>query len=310
MWNWDVGTFQISNLPAGRQVPNSRSVRNFILFIRRFFNLILFLGLEVVCIVMIQKTNTLQGNDIVSSANAVSGLVYKKQSDVVYYFGLRKMNDSLLNENARLRQRIEQLGSLDTLRDTMVQIASQVGDSSKHVVRFSDYIYREARVINNSTNANDNYITINRGSKDGISKNMAVLSGTGVVGRVEHVSANFASVLSVLSAKQKVSARLKGGTNGFVVWESKDPRILTLIDIPSQVNVKKGDSVFTNNYSLYFPPNVLIGTVAKIEVIKKTAMLHIYVRSSTDFKNVQYVYVVENKMNTEKKQLEDSTSKK
>lgn len=285
-------------------------MRQFILFIRRFFNLILFLGLEVVCIIMIQRTNTLQGNDIVSSANAVSGLVYKKQSDVVYYFGLRKMNDSLLNENARLHQMIEQISSLDTLSDTMVQVTSQVGDTSKHVVRYSDYIYRTARVINNSTNATDNYITINRGSNDGVGKNMAVISGTGVVGRVEHVSANFASILSVLSSKQKVSARLKGGANGFVVWESKDPRVLTMVDIPSQVNVKKGDSVFTNNYSLYFPPNVLIGTVSKVEIVKKTATLHIYLRSSTDFKNLQYVYVVENKMNTEKRELEDSTSKK
>ena len=134
-------------------------MRNFILFIRRFFNLILFLALEIVCVVLIEKTDTLQGNDIVSSANTVSGIVYKKQSDVVYYFGLRKMNDSLLNENARLRLQIQQIASLDTLSDTAVQIISQVGDSSKHIVRYSDYVYRTARVINNSTNATDNYIT-------------------------------------------------------------------------------------------------------------------------------------------------------
>jgi len=285
-------------------------VRNFILFIRRFFNLILFLTLEVVCVIFIQHTNTLQGNDIVSSANAVSGLVYKKQNDVVYYFGLRKMNDSLQNENARLRQLIAQYRSLDTLSDTMVHTKTQVGDSAKHIIRFSEYVYRTARVINNSTNASDNYITINRGSANGIGKNMAVLSGTGVVGRVEHVSANFASILSVLSSKQKVSARLKNSANGFVVWDGKNARVLTMIDVPQQVVVKKGDSVFTNSYSLYFPPEVLIGTVIKSEQIKKNAMQRIYLRSSTDFNNVQYVYVVENKMNAEKRQLEDSSAKK
>lgn len=285
-------------------------MRNFIFFIRRFFNLILFLFLEVVCIILIERTNTLQGNDIVSSANAVSGLVYKKQNDVVYYFGLRKMNDSLQNENARLRQIIEQYRSLDTLSDTVVKTKTQVGDSTKHLIRYAEYVYRTARVINNSTNATDNYITINRGSKHGISKNMAVLSGNGVVGRVEHVSPNFSSILSVLSAKQKVSARLRNVTNGFVVWEGKNPRVLTMIDVPQQVTVKKGDSVFTNSYSLYFPPEVLIGTVIKTEPIKKNAMQHIYLRSSTDFINLQYVYVVENKMRQEKTQLEDSTAKK
>lgn len=259
---------------------------------------------------MIERTNTLQGNDIVSSANAVSGLVYKKQNDVVYYFGLRRMNDSLQNENARLRQIIEQYHSLDTLSDSLVKTKTQVGDTSKHIVRFAEYVYRTARVINNSVNATDNFITINRGSRHGIGKNMAVLSGSGVVGRVEHVSANYSSILSVLSAKQRVSARLKNTANGFVVWEGKNPRVLTMIDVPQQVEVKKGDSVFTNSYSLYFPPEVLIGTVIKTEPIKKNAMQHIYLKSSTDFANLQYVYVVENKMRQEKTQLEDSTTKK
>ena len=285
-------------------------MRNFIFFIRRFFNLILFLTLEVMCIVMIERTNTLQGNDIVSSANAVSGLVYKKQNDVVYYFGLRRMNDSLQNENARLRQIIEQYRSLDTLSDSLVKTKTQVGDTAKHIVRYAEYVYRTARVINNSVNATDNFITINRGSLHGIGKNMAVLSGSGVVGRVEHVSANYSSILSVLSAKQRVSARLKNIANGFVVWEGKNPRVLTMIDVPQQIEVKKGDSVFTNSYSLYFPPEVLIGTVIKTEPIKKNAMQHIYLKSSTDFANLQYVYVVENKMRQEKTQLEDSSMKK
>jgi len=259
---------------------------------------------------MIERTNTLQGNDIVSSANAVSGLVYKKQNDVVYYFGLRRMNDSLQNENARLRQIIEQYRSLDTLSDSLVKTKTQVGDTAKHIVRYAEYVYRTARVINNSVNATDNFITINRGFRHGIGKNMAVLSGSGVVGRVEHVSANYSSILSVLSAKQRVSARLKNIANGFVVWEGKNPRVLTMIDVPQQVEVKKGDSVFTNSYSLYFPPEVLIGTVIKTELIKKNAMQHIYLKSSTDFANLQYVYVVENKMRQEKTQLEDSSTKK
>jgi len=284
-------------------------VRNFIFFIRRFFNLILFLSLEIVCIVLIERTNTLQGNDIVSSANAISGLVYKKQNDVVYYFGLRKMNDSLLSENATLRKKIDLLYSIDTLKDSIVQRKISQPDTSVHIVKYADYLYRTARVVNNSTNASDNYITINRGSKDGISKNMAAISGTGVVGRVEHVSAHFASILSVLSAKLKVSAKLKDGSNGFVAWDEKNPDILTMTDVHEQVAVKKGDSVFTNSYS-YFPPDVMIGIVVKTEIEKKKGTHIIYLQSSTNFHNLQYVYVIENKMAGEKKLLEDSTGKK
>jgi len=285
-------------------------VRNFIFFIRRFFNLILFLALEIVCVILIEHTNTLQGNDIVSSANTVSGIVYKKQSDVVYYFGLRKMNDSLLNENALLRQKIDRISSVDTLKDSLVHKKIAGTDTATHIVKYADYLYRTARVVNNSTNASDNYITINRGTKDGISKNMAVISGTGVVGRVEHVSAHFASILSVLSTKQRISAKLKNGTNGFVIWDEKSPDLLTMIDVPQDVQLRKGDSVLTNNYSLYFPPDILIGTVVKTQALKKNGLQLIYLQSATNFHNLQYVYVIENKMAGEKKQLEDSSASK
>ena len=69
----------------------------------------------------------MQGNDIISSANTVSGIVYKKQSDVVYYFGLRKMNDSLLNENAALRKKLDLLYSIDSLKDSIVHRKNNTG---------------------------------------------------------------------------------------------------------------------------------------------------------------------------------------
>jgi len=285
-------------------------VRNFIFFIRRFFNLLLFLALEIVCFVLIERTNTLQGNDLISSANAAAGLIYKKQNDVVYYFGLRKMNDSLLSENALLRKKVDLAYSIDTLKDSLVHIRIAQADTAIHVVKYADYLYMTARVINNSVNASDNYITINRGSADGIIKGMAVISGTGVVGRVEHVSRHFSSALSVLSTKLKINAKLKGGTNGFVIWDEKSPDILAMTEVRDYVPIKKGDSVFTNNYSLYFPPDVLIGTVIKAEKEKKKGTLMIYLLSSTNFHNLQYVYVIGNTMADEKKQLEDSTMKK
>ena len=244
-----------------------------------------------------------------SSANFVAGTVYKKQSDVLYYFGLKRMNDSLIKENLALRTKLGYLKSIDTLKDTIVHKRFSQGDSSKHIVRFADYVYRSAQVINSTTSASDNYVTINRGSSDGIGKNMAVISGTGIVGRVEHVSAHFASVLTILSSKQKVSAKLKEGTTGYITWDEKNPEFLEMTDVPQQVEVKKGDTVYTAMFSL-FSPDIMIGTVVKTEPVKKNAMQLITLRSSTNFHNLQYVYVIENKMSEEKKTLEDSTIKK
>lgn len=280
-------------------------MRNFILFIRRFSNLILFLIVESVCIVLMARTNTIQGDSIMSSANVFLGTIYQKQNDVAYYFALRRMNDSLLQENARLQDQIMSYKSVDTLHDWIQTHEVKPEDTTVQVVRFARYEYKTARVINNSIGKADNYMTINRGKKDGIRRNMAVVSGNGVAGRVVHVSNNFASVRSVLSTNLQVSAKLKNNTFGVVTWGGKNPNELVMKDIPQQIQVNIGDSIYTTSYSI-FPPDVLIGTVARKEVIKKNSLQLLYIRPATNFSTIQYVYVVGNELMDEKQNLEDT----
>lgn len=283
----------------------NRNVRNFLLFIRRFFNLIVFLALEVICIVLIARTNSLQGNDIMSSANTVVGLMYQKQNDVVYYFGLKRMNDSLLNENARLYAILaKEHNTYYNIKDSNATVQLHPKDTTR-TIQYANYRFRMAKVVNNSVSAANNYITINRGSADGIGKNMAVISGSGIVGRVEHVSAHFSSILSVLSVKQKVSAKLKDGTTGYIEWEGDRPDVLLMKDVPQQVKIHKGDSVFTTSYS-FFPEGILIGRVERISYIKKNSLQILHLAPGSNFRNLQYVYVVENQMDAERKALEDS----
>jgi len=286
-------------------------MRNFILFIRRFFNLILFIGLEITCIVLIARTkNMMQGNDILSSANAVTGYLYNRQNDVVEYFGLRRMNDSLLTENARLLTLLAERESYDTLGSEVVKKIYPDKDSPR-IVHYAQYTYYKARVISNSISAADNYITINRGSDDGIRKNMAVISGTGVVGRVTNVSRHFATVLSVLNVKQPVSARLRDGTYSFAFWEKgARPDELFMSDIPQEIRVSVGDSVYTTSYSTLFPRDLLIGVVYRIETLKRDHTQYLYLRPATNFRNLQYVYVVRDDFLDERRQLEDSVKKK
>jgi rod shape-determining protein MreC len=282
-------------------------VRNFIRFVRRFFNLILFIALEVLCAIIIARTNTIQGNDLLSSSNAVSGFLYKRQSALVYYFGLGSMNDSLLKENTRLREVLAGLRySVDTLHDTVVVKPMPVDDSGKRI-EYAHYIYRAARVINNSVAQRNNYITLNRGSKDGIRKDQPVVSGTGVVGKVVHTSAHFATAISVLSEMQTVSAHLKDGTTGEVTWRwegrPQTPDVLYMPKVPAQIPLHRGDSVWTTTYS-FFPPDVLIGIIDSVLIVKKTGDRLLYLKPATNFRNMQYVYVVENTYQTEQKDLE------
>lgn len=296
-------------------------MRNFILLIRRFWNIILFLLLEVTCFSMISKSRSIQGMDLVSSSNAVSGYVYKKQNDVVYYFQLTRMNDSLLRENARLRNLIAGKSNIDTFTDLMARIPVTIRDTvtqkdtsasaikltptnTVKIVRYAEYHYIPARVINNSvSNERANYITINRGYEDGVRKEMAVVTTNGIVGRVNNVSAHCASVVSVLSDR-KVSTKLSDGTSNLItIWNPGSPEYVVTEKVPLYTKVKRGDSVFTTGYS-FFPENVLIGTVAKIDTMKATNAKNLKVRLSTNFRNLQYVYVVEDKMADERNKLE------
>ena len=80
-------------------------------------------------------------------------------------------------------------------------------------------------------------------------------------------------------------------------------------DMPQEAKIKKGDSVFTTSFSLFFPPDVLIGTVLRIDVNKKNGLQQLYLKPATNFRNLQYVYVIGNAMAAERKDLEDSATK-
>jgi rod shape-determining protein MreC len=296
-------------------------MRQFILLIRRFWNIILFLILEGICFSMIGKSRNMQGNDIVNSSNALTGYVYKKQHDVVYYFQLRRLNDSLMMENANLRNKMAARSNVDTFKDAIATIpvtvkdtvTTSVKDSSGaikiistpkvKVVKYASYYYIPARVINNSISNSQNYITIDRGADDGIKKGMGVVTGNGIVGRVENVSSHYASVVSVLSDR-RISTKLSDGSDGFVtIWMPGSPDYVMIEKMPLYIKTKRGDSVYTTGYS-YFPENILIGTIAKVDTIKATNTKNLRIRLSTNFRNLQYVYVVKDELSKEKKALE------
>lgn len=294
-------------------------MRNFIRFISRFFNLILFIALEVCCAVLIARTSyrsdgkgTIQGDDLISSSNAVSGFMYKRQNQLYYYFGLGKMNDSLLSENVRLREEIARLKySTDTFQDSIVMRPVRLQDSGK-IVEYAKYKYQDAMVINNSVTQRNNFITINRGEQDGVRKDMPVITGTGAVGRIVHTSTHFATAISILNSQVILSVHLKDGTRGLASWIIEgqpfrmNPDEYYVPNIPSEIPMKIGDSVWTTTDS-YFPPDILVGTIKAVRKVTKTGKRILYLKPAANFRNLQYVYVVDDSYQNERRALEART---
>lgn len=282
-------------------------MRNIFLFIRRFFNLILFFVLQGTGIYILTNYNKTHQAVLGAVANEVTGGISEKYNNIEYYFHLRKTNDSLVKENARLHNM--QPSSFES-PDTAV--ITKVDTLMKDTMGVRKFRFMEAKVVNSSVTQENNYITIHRGAKQGIKTDMAVIGPDGIVGKVILVSDNYSRIMSLLNRKSKVNAMLKKGFyTGDLEWDGKDPSYLTLSSISKSAQVKKGDTVLTSNVSsqLSFPSGLMVGTVSEVVPNPGSSFLTIRVRSSTNFYSLQYVYLTENLQYEEQKELEAKTPK-
>ena len=227
----------------------------------------------------------------------MAGGFYKQKQKLVSYLSLKTVNDSLLKENARLRNEVGVTIAGNPLKDTnyIKNIQSDTVTQTIH------YNYIPAKVLNNSIDQKVNYITLNVGARHGIRKKMVVISANGIVGKISHVSENYSIVLSMLSERFIISAMVADGTVGKLGWDGKEPEYATLSGIPQSVKLKAKDTVYTSGYG-NFPEKIMIGRVA--QVMGGTSY-KIYL--STNFRKLHFVYVIAEEINIERKQLEDST---
>ncbi|TCK85475.1 rod shape-determining protein MreC [Albibacterium bauzanense] len=271
-------------------------MRNLWVFINRystFFLFILFFGGSIVLVV---RNNTFQRASTINSSNQIIGSIYQQVDYFKGYLSLNETNLALARENAALRALLK-----SSNYDNKV-ISNVIRDSTQQ----PEYSYIQARVINNSVNQKNNYITVNRGARHGIKKGMGVISSKGIVGIVLNVSENFSTIQSLLHSDTKISASLaKSQAFGSLVWgtQSSDPQKALLRDIPNHVKVENKEQVITSGFSL-FPPGIVIGTVLETGLSSGSSFLDISVLLNNDFSTLRYVYVIVDKYSEEKEALE------
>ncbi|MBP8042609.1 MAG: rod shape-determining protein MreC [Bacteroidales bacterium] len=273
-------------------------MRPLLQFFLKHINFFLFLLMEFFAFFYIIKSNYYQQSVFINSANAFTGGIYTVQSNLTDYLALKTVNNRLAEENARLRNN-QRSAFLSTNNKTFV-----VDDTLYQ----QQYEYAEARVVANTTNKINNYITLNKGYNHGIRKEMGVITSLGVAGIIKDVSANFCTVTSVLHSKSKISAKIKKNNYiGTLVWEGGDYRLANLKDIPTHVKIASGDTIVTSGYSLIFPGGLMIGTVYFYDSGKNNDFYNIKIRLSTDFNKISYVYIVKSLMKPELEELKIKT---
>ena len=279
-------------------------MRNVFLFIRRHFNFLFFLVLQIISLSFLFRYNKSHEAAFLSVSTEVTGRLDEKYNNIEYYFQLKKTNEALVQENLRLHQQlVENFEAPDSnkrlFRDTI------------RVDSVRKWLLMEAKVVNNTIALPSNYLTIHRGFRQGVRPNMGVAGPQGIVGSVINVSENFAVVMSVLHPHFAVVAALKkGGENGTVFWDGISPSFISMRNISRSANVEVGDTVITSQVTSLFPARILVGTVAEIVPDNTSNFYNLKLRPATNFSNIEYAYVLDNLQLEEQKRLEDSTRKK
>jgi rod shape-determining protein MreC len=280
-------------------------LRNIFLFIRRYFNFVFFVVLQIAALYILFHYNKFHEAVFSGVANEVTGNIGGKVNNVTYYFRLKNTNDQLAKENEELRNKL--LSNYDRPDTTQKLMQDTIPyDTLGH---YRKYVWRGAKVVNNTVSQQNNTLTIARGENQGVQKNMGVISAGGVVGVVINTSANYAVVMSLLHRQSRLSASLKKtGETGQVLWEGTNPQFITLRNIPKSAQVTKGDSVVTSAYGSYrFPQGIMVGTITDIIDDKTSSFYVLRVKPATNFFNVEYVTVVENLQKDEQAKLEETT---
>jgi rod shape-determining protein MreC len=275
-------------------------MRNLLIFITKYNAFFLFIIFEVSALLIYIKYNSFQKATFINSSNEVTGNLYARIGWFNRYLSLTDNNDSLAKENARLRNQLKSSFYIDTVN------RHKVSDT----VFKRQYEYIVARVINNSINRPSNYITINKGSKQGIAKGMGVICNLGIVGKVIIVSDHFSVIQSLLHKDSRFSAMLANNKEiGYIQWgDDLDPHKGVLKDVSNNAVPKVGEAVVTSGYSL-FPVGIPIGKISNLHTKAGGYTLNMEVTLAVDFNKLQYVEVVDNKFAKEQEGLEAQQKK-
>lgn len=265
-------------------------------FIFKNSNKLLFLLLLGISLILTVQSHSFHRSKVISSANFLTGGVYQRINNVSEYLNLKTQNEILANENAQLKS------LLLNIKDTT--LLPKI-DSIKGVSKINIIV---SKVIHNSYNVYENYLTLNSGTKDGVEPDMGVINSFGIVGIVDKTSKNYATVVSILNKKSQINAKIKKTNHfGSLIWNGKSTGFVQLIDVPRLASVRKGDTIVTGGQSVIFPANINIGTIENIYVEEGTNYYTLNVRLFNDMTNLGHVYIIKSQDRTEIKNLEEET---
>ncbi len=263
-------------------------MQGFLDWLSRYSHWLVLLLLEGGSLALLVSFNRYQGSVWFTGANYVVGRVEEWRHGMMSYIYLGERNRELTERNIQLERELE------VLRAEVAELAHDSSYTERAVARrLQSARLLPARVISNSIRLSDNYLTIDRGARDGVRPKMGVVCGTGIVGIVSHVTDRYSVVMSILNSKSGISCRIRGNNYfGYLHWQGGNVLTVQLDDIPRHASCKVGDVVETSGFSNVFPAGIFVGRVMQIRDSKDGLSYQLLVQLSSDLANLRDVAVI------------------
>lgn len=277
-------------------------MKDLIDFLRHYSKWLVFAVYIVVSCLLLSGSDPYRRHLWLTSASAVAGSVYDMGNSVTSYFDLRATNEDLNRRNAELEARVMSLK--EQLQDLQLKTFTDTMPSPDSVPHF-DFIV--ANVINNSTHHPYNYLTINKGTADGVRPEQGVIDHSGVVGTVSVAGEHYSRVISLLNPNFRLSCKIKDSEHfGSLVWDGLDPTTALLEELPRHTVFKTGDTIVTSGYSAVFPAGLPVGVIVDDADNHKENFFTLKIKLFADFSRLSNVQVVINNRRDEIMQVENT----
>lgn len=272
-------------------------MRNLLVFIRKNYFILLFLLMESVSLSLFFNFNEFQNTAVYGLTESFAGGITGTFRNISEYFSLRKTNQTLVEEMAKLHSRLPE-----------AYYKSDVHSFYRNdTVYMLQYRYISAKVISNTTNLRNNFMMINKGRLQGVKNHMGVIIGNKIVGQVVSVSPHFSWIMSMLNKDSRISGKFKKNNQLVnVEWNGGSYRYGSVKEIPKHVEIRPGDTIVTSGNSDIFPEGIIIGTISDFTVANDENFNYGNILFSTDFNSLGYVEVVVDLMRKEKEDLKAS----
>lgn len=263
---------------------------------------LLFVLIEGIAIHCYARSTSFTQARLLSGSNRIVGSVHGLFAGIHHYFTLGRENRILLDRVTELET---QLAAYRAAEDS-IRFADYMTGSEKGPYRLAT-----ARVISNSVNRSQNFLTLDKGRRDGIVRDMAVLSPDGaMVGYVVACSERYAVAVSALNTSFRASGKIAGSDYfGSIHWDGSDRHYVTMTELSKYAAPEPGDEVVSTGYSLYFPADIPIGSVESAELNENKTSYTVRIRLATDMTALGDVILVENERLDELRTLQEDENR-